>query len=134
MKKKIIAQAVCAILIFIAGFAYGGYRGSYRVIEQRNVGDLNWYNTFHMMGREADNKKMMRFSAQGINMVVQFLREAENGANSYPYWLSAFPMEDNQFLDDAQLKGILNAFAEYPISNVPELTEENLAYLKSKRE
>ncbi len=137
MKKRIFAQIVCAILLFLTGLAFGDYREAHRFVKERNVADLNWYIAFHMQASHGEYEKVKRTSEMCINMAVQSLREIESGAPSYSYWLHAFSLGtlgENPHLDDKFVNSMLKALAEYPITDVPGLTEENLAYLKSKRE
>lgn len=133
MIKKIIAQSVCAILLFLMGFAYGGYRGTRVQLTRSFAEGLNNYCIIHSVARAQENEKFNKIATDGINLRVQILREIEEGIHTREMWLSAFSIKE-EIPDYEWAEEVIRSSAKYPISNVPGLTEKNLAYLKSKHE
>jgi hypothetical protein len=133
MKKKIFTQIVFVGLIFSIGFAYGGYRGTNRQMVRSFVEEFSGYCMLYHKAVGQESEAFKNVAADGINVRVQILRELEDGVHDRDLWLNAFSLEDGM-LDDHSLEMIIEKSAKYSITKVPGLTEENLAYLKSKCE
>ena len=124
---------MCAALLFVMGFAYGGYRGTKLQATSSMAQGLNNYCIIHSAARGQDDEKFNKIVTDGINVRIKILREIEEGDHNREMWLSAFTLGGN-IPDYEWVEGVIRSSANYPISNVPELTEGNLAYLKSKLE
>jgi len=128
--KKPLIIIVCSVSLFISGYTIGGYRGSYRYAQHTNVADLGRASALYGISQKVENKALKNFAVDGVNMQVQFLRERASGDHASALWLNAYSKGDG-FLSDEDLDAILQIFAKHPITNVSELTPENLEYLKS---